>query len=74
MSDQIAVNPRDLEAVMAACAPWVSIDEMCQRYRVASPKTICAMEQRGEIPKRKGRLWSRVQLMQWEAEQLKKAA
>ena len=46
--------------------PWVTIDEMCKRYNV-TPKTLTAMEQRGDIPARKKGKWLRSELVQWEA-------
>lgn len=45
--------------------PWVTNAEMCQRYQV-SPKTLTAMERRGDIPCRAKGRWLRSELMRWE--------
>lgn len=49
-------------------APWITTAEMCARYD-CTPKTLSAMERRGDIPWRvKGR-WNRAEVIAWEARQ-----
>lgn len=50
----------------AAQLPWVTTTEMCQRYNV-TPKTLTAMELRGDIPARHKGRWNRAELLTWEA-------
>lgn len=47
-------------------SPWITNEEMCQRYSV-TPKTLTAMEKRGDIPTRARGRWLRSELLQWEA-------
>lgn len=59
---------KEVSRLSELLSPWVSLDEMCQRYGVTS-KTLVAMEKRGEIPWRTHGRWNRAALQQWEQNQ-----
>jgi len=66
---EIALMRRDFAALVHAITPWIGTDEMKLRYGVKDPKTLVAMELRGEIPLRAKGRWNRAEVMQWEAAQ-----
>ena len=55
----------ELTQLAQSLAPWITLDEMCSRYKVTG-KTLLAMERRGEIPLRIRGRWNRAEVMQWE--------
>ena len=56
---------REVMHLVAQQMPWLTTAEMCQRYSV-TPKTLTAMELRGEIPTRQKGRWNRAELLAWE--------
>jgi predicted DNA-binding transcriptional regulator AlpA len=55
------------EAVREEILPWLTMDDMMNRYHVKTTHTITAMERRGEIPKRaKTGLWLRSEVNDWD--------
>jgi hypothetical protein len=65
---QIAQLTRAVQDLASQMSPWISTQEMCKRYD-CTPKTLNAMERRGDIPWRvKGR-WNRAEVIEWEARQ-----
>lgn len=70
MSDDAVIELRQLRdqvaALMACLSPYISTDEMCQRYQ-CTPRTLNTMERDGRIPFRKGGKWNRTELMRFES-------
>lgn len=64
---ELALMRRELAGLVQVVSPWISSEEMGNRYRVKDPKTLVAMERRGEIPIRAHGRWNRAEVMQWEA-------
>jgi hypothetical protein len=65
---QIEQLRRAVTDLAAQLSPWITTPEMCKRYD-CTPKTLAAMERRGDIPWRvKGR-WNRAEVVEWEARQ-----
>jgi len=62
----VALLAREVQRMAAQLSPWVTTDEMCQRYD-CTPQTLTNMERRGDIPMRIKGKWNRVELMQWES-------
>jgi len=67
MAQEMRMMRRELASVVQAVTPWIGSDEMKLRYGVKDPKTLAAMEVRGEIPTRSHGRWNRAEVMQWEA-------
>jgi hypothetical protein len=65
MQHALQLLTREVSRLTELLSPWVSIDEMCKRYNV-TPKTLTAMERRGDIPERTKGRWNRSELQQWE--------
>ena len=65
LQSTVMMLAREVSRLAEMLNPWVSIDEMCARYSV-TPKTLTAMERRGEIPFRISSRWNRTTLQQWE--------
>jgi predicted DNA-binding transcriptional regulator AlpA len=54
-------------AMLSVVNPWLTMDDMMNRYHVKTTHTITAMERRGEIPKRaKTGLWLRSEVNDWD--------
>ena len=70
MSDEAIIELRQLReqvsALLACMLPFVSTDEMCQRYG-CTPRTLNTMERDGRIPWRKAGKWNRTELVKFES-------
>ena len=66
LSTRVAMLTREVSKLALMLSPWVTTDEMCQRYG-CTPQTLTNMERRGDIPTRANGRWNRIELMQWEA-------
>lgn len=53
----------------ALMSPWITTPEMCTRYD-CTPKTLAAMERRGEIPWRVAGRWNRAEVLEWESKRI----
>ena len=72
MLDPVTLSRNELrfivtEAVREVINPWLTMDDMMQRYHVKTTHTITAMERRREIPLRaKTGLWLRSEVNDWD--------
>lgn len=65
---QIAQLTKAVQELASQLSPWISTGEMCKRYD-CTPKTLNAMERRGQIPWRVNGRWNRAEVIEWEARQ-----
>ena len=65
LQSTVLMLAREVGRLTAMLSPYVSTDEMCQRYD-CTPKTLNNMERDGRIPFRKLGKWNRTELMRFE--------
>lgn len=63
---EMARMTREFEVLIRLIKPWVSIDEMCERYD-CSKRTIYRMVETQKLPAPKNGRWDRSELLQWES-------
>jgi len=56
---------REVSTILQALSPWISMDEMLQRYGVCY-RTMRNMEIRKDVPPRRNGRWSRAEVIEWE--------
>lgn len=65
LTSQVHVLTQAVAALSDQLDPWLTVKDMCKRFG-CTPKTLTAMEQRGQIPTRSQGKWLRSELFYFQ--------